>query len=359
MEVEWRRYVSYSHRFGVVIALGLVLRVLVALHGHSGEGKPPMHGDFEAQRHWMEITVNLPPSEWYHDSPSNNLEYWGLDYPPLSAYHSWLFGKIAQRIYPPLVELFKSRGIETSEAKLFMRLSVLFSELIFVLALWITYRCLLPAAEATTSSSSLWIDTETQADLALAVVAAQFLNPALLLIDHGHFQYNHVALAFCQLSLIFLAKALATTTGASGKQRNTDMSIFTWLASGAMAYAIALCFKQMSLYIAPALAMGLGLLVFDSGHVSAGWVSKTVGVTLVSGGTILFLSFAPLLRWDALGLGMRQGTPAVDRTVEAVSRYYRSVLSRSLSQYFTDCFLCHGEYLKIRLRPCGVHWIPS
>ena len=30
------------------------------LHGHSGEGKPPMYGDFEAQRHWMEITVRRP-----------------------------------------------------------------------------------------------------------------------------------------------------------------------------------------------------------------------------------------------------------------------------------------------------------
>lgn len=55
-----------------------------------GYGKPPMHGDFEAQRHWMEITNHLPMSLWYfHD-----LEYWGLDYPPLTAYHSWLMGKM-------------------------------------------------------------------------------------------------------------------------------------------------------------------------------------------------------------------------------------------------------------------------
>ena len=49
-----------------------------------------MHGDFEAQRHWMEITTHLPVIQWYfHD-----LEWWGLDYPPLTAYHSWLFGKM-------------------------------------------------------------------------------------------------------------------------------------------------------------------------------------------------------------------------------------------------------------------------
>ena len=31
----------------------------------KGAGKPPMFGDYEAQRHWMEITYNLPASEWY------------------------------------------------------------------------------------------------------------------------------------------------------------------------------------------------------------------------------------------------------------------------------------------------------
>ena len=31
----------------------------------AGAGKPPMFGDYEAQRHWMEITYNLPIREWY------------------------------------------------------------------------------------------------------------------------------------------------------------------------------------------------------------------------------------------------------------------------------------------------------
>ena len=31
----------------------------------KGAGKPPMFGDYEAQRHWMEITYNLPAKEWY------------------------------------------------------------------------------------------------------------------------------------------------------------------------------------------------------------------------------------------------------------------------------------------------------
>ena len=55
-----------------------------------GFQKLPMHGDFEAQRHWMEITIHLPVSSWYFF----DLPYWGLDYPPLTAYHSWLCGQM-------------------------------------------------------------------------------------------------------------------------------------------------------------------------------------------------------------------------------------------------------------------------
>lgn len=32
---------------------------------YSGEGNPPMYGDYEAQRHWMEITLHTPLSQWW------------------------------------------------------------------------------------------------------------------------------------------------------------------------------------------------------------------------------------------------------------------------------------------------------
>lgn len=47
-----------------------------------------MYGDYEAQRHWMEVTQYLDFSQWY----KYDLDWWGLDYPPLTAYHSWLCG---------------------------------------------------------------------------------------------------------------------------------------------------------------------------------------------------------------------------------------------------------------------------
>lgn len=64
--------------------------------GRTGFRVPPMYGDFEAQRHWMELTIHLPVSKWYF----YDLQWWGLDYPPLTAYHSWLLGIMYGLIFP-------------------------------------------------------------------------------------------------------------------------------------------------------------------------------------------------------------------------------------------------------------------
>ena len=107
-----------------------------------------MFGDYEAQRHWMELTIHLPTREWYR----YDLQYWGLDYPPLTAYVSWacgivcVFKFISQRSYstafsahvinPTWVALDASRGIETDTSKLFMRFTVLVLDaLVYVPAL--------------------------------------------------------------------------------------------------------------------------------------------------------------------------------------------------------------------------------
>lgn len=76
----------------VIILVAIIFRLLVALHSYSGEGVAPIYGDFEAQRHWMEITINLPLRDWYRNTGANDLKYWGLDYPPLSAYWAYLTG---------------------------------------------------------------------------------------------------------------------------------------------------------------------------------------------------------------------------------------------------------------------------
>ena len=44
----------------LVVLIAIAVRYAVSLHPHSGEGDAPLFGDFEAQRHWMELTTALP-----------------------------------------------------------------------------------------------------------------------------------------------------------------------------------------------------------------------------------------------------------------------------------------------------------
>jgi alpha-1,3-glucosyltransferase len=69
-------------------------------------------------------------SKWYYNSSKNDLDYWGLDYPPLSAFHSFGLGKIFKKILPESIKLTKSRGYESPMLKFLMRLSVVASDLL-------------------------------------------------------------------------------------------------------------------------------------------------------------------------------------------------------------------------------------
>lgn len=99
--------------FTTIALFVFLIRFLVSLYPYSGFNTPPKFGDFEAQRHWMEITINLPVRDWYKNGTFNDLSYWGLDYPPLTAYQSWVHGVFLRFFHPESVELFDSRGHES------------------------------------------------------------------------------------------------------------------------------------------------------------------------------------------------------------------------------------------------------
>ena len=46
-----------------------------------------VHLCWRVARHWMEVTLHLPAGDWYRQTEHNDLLYWGLDYPPLTAWH--------------------------------------------------------------------------------------------------------------------------------------------------------------------------------------------------------------------------------------------------------------------------------
>jgi len=199
----------------VIIIFALIIRLAIGLGPYSGMNTPPMFGDFEAQRHWMEITQHLPISEWYWF----DLQYWGLDYPPLTAFHSYILGKIGTFIYPAWFALNESRGYEEDGIKTFMRLTVVLSDIIFYI----------PAVVYFTK----WVGKHrNQSPVSQYIAAAAILfQPSLMLIDHGHFQYNSVMLGLTIYTI------------------NNLLDGFYSMA--AVCFVWSICFKQMSLYYAP------------------------------------------------------------------------------------------------------------
>ena len=125
----------------------------------------------------------------------------------------------ANKINPEWVALDSSRGIETPSSKVFMRATSLISDLLIYLpSLYFFVRTWLGSRSSYTQHT---------------VLLALLLQPALILIDSGHFQYNSVMLGFTILALNFFF---------SGHD-----------LLGAVCFVLSLCFKQMALYYSPAI----------------------------------------------------------------------------------------------------------
>jgi alpha-1,3-glucosyltransferase len=195
-----------------------LLRILVGFHPHSGQNNfhgsmKAYGGDFEAQRHWMEITYHLPIGDWYW----YDLQYWGLDYPPLTAYVSYLCGVISHYVVgPESVALDTSRGIEDPVHKAYMRTTVLVLDLLIY-------------------GSAVWYSSFHRDRRSLWAVLVALAQPAIILVDHGHFQYNTVALGLSISAFSYMVQA------------DFGSCIF-----GSFLFCLALNFKQMTLYYAPA-----------------------------------------------------------------------------------------------------------
>ncbi|KDQ15002.1 glycosyltransferase family 57 protein [Botryobasidium botryosum FD-172 SS1] len=242
----------------LILGAALLLRWTVGLGQYSGYGTPPMFGDYEAQRHWMELTIHLPMRDWYF----YDLPYWGLDYPPLTAYVSWLCGIIGHWMNPEWVAFESSRGVESPDSKTFMRATVLaLDALIYVPAVFVFCRN--------------WWNTRSRRTQSVALLTVLF-QPALVIIDHGHFQYNSVMLGLVLWALNFF-------------HAGHDLL-------GAICFVLSLGFKQMALYYSPAIfAYLLGKCFYLNGL-----AGRRLFLSLATVSSLTFLAlFAPFY-WSPL-----------------------------------------------------------
>lgn len=205
----------------MTISAGICLRSIISLHSYSGQNRAPLFGDFEAQRHWQEVTVNLPIKDWYENTTDNDLLYWGLDYPPLTAYHSFLVGHVAKRVNESFVELHKSRGISSEQHKNFMRNTVILADvLIYIPALLVACQIIY--------EKILKMNVEKSEGFLFLYQSIALLYPGQILIDNGHFQYNNISLGLT----VFAVAAILTNRR----------------ILGSVLFVLALNYKQMELY---------------------------------------------------------------------------------------------------------------
>ncbi|XP_034175630.2 dolichyl pyrophosphate Man9GlcNAc2 alpha-1,3-glucosyltransferase [Osmia lignaria lignaria] len=213
-----------SMQIVLISLLALLLRWCITYHPYSGQGKPPIFGDYEAQRHWQEITLNLPTVKWYTNTTDNDLLYWGLDYPPLTAYHSFALGYIANKINSSYVKLHESRGFESEDHKYFMRLSVFFMDMFTYVPSMIYYIVTNKTLKNIGKrESNIFGFTKRQIILLIVLI-----YPSLILIDNGHFQYNCVSLGLFIGAVAFILQNL--------------------FIIGSILFVAALNYKQMELY---------------------------------------------------------------------------------------------------------------
>lgn len=169
--------------------------------------------------------------------------------------------------------LHTSRGLETQALKVFMRATVIVSEyLVYVPAVVLCVRRLSGSGQA----------NEWQSLIALTAIMMQ---PATMLIDHGHFQYNTVMLGFVVASVVSILQSRP--------------------AQACVWFVAALGFKQMALFYAPAMfAYLLGSCVFPQININR----------LVQIATYTLSAFAALLA--PFVLGVMYGSTRRDLEVE-------------------------------------------
>ena len=204
--------------------ISILIKIFVGMFGYSGENSPPKFGDFEAQRHWMELAIYLPVSEWYTNSRANRIDYWPMDYPPITGYHSYILGKILEKYYPDSITFKSSMGFENAKIKIIMRLFVLISDLL-VFHLGVNLFCYYIFIYKKKNKNK-------KPDLIkyYVILFLILINPLMIIIDHGHFQFNNVMHGFFMLSVLFLYS------------ENFILSIIF--------FSLCVNFKQMGLYFA-------------------------------------------------------------------------------------------------------------
>lgn len=201
---------------------------------------PAYHStDFEVHRHWLALTHSLPLSSWYSDETSP----WTLDYPPFFAYFERFLSIFANLIDPQIVDLHNGLNYKANSVIFFQRISVIVSDLWLLFGV---YRL------------SKNLDVKRRNSIWVLII----WSPALVIVDHLHFQYNGFLLGWLLLSISFL-------------QEGKDLM-------GGFLFAVLLCFKHLFAVAAPVYFVYLLRHYCWKGLVKGIWRLSVIGAVVVA-----------------------------------------------------------------------------
>lgn len=170
--------------------------------------------DFEVHRNWLAVTHSLPLSQWYVDTTSQ----WTLDYPPLFAWFEYALSHIAKFVDPKMLDV-NSLEYESPATVVFQRFTVIFSDFVLYIGVQMCADQV-PVKDKSSPHSP-------RAKLGLLLLT----SPALLLVDHVHFQYNGVLLGLLLISIALMSQGRHLLS--------------------ALVFTVLLNMKHIFLYVAP------------------------------------------------------------------------------------------------------------
>lgn len=201
--------------------------------------------DFDVHRNWLAITHQLPIEEWYWNDVDGKTVH-TLDYPPVFAFFEYLLSNnpVTGFLLPPgdrCLQLLPDTDNDPSEAcVLFQRSTVILSDVVLWAGAYFACRAY-----------------HYGKPLHFAMISFQLIvfNPALLWLDHIHFQYNGMMIGVLMASLgcILMGNNVSINTTANNHQRGLQQPITYDLyhLAGAALFALLLNLKHLYLPLAP------------------------------------------------------------------------------------------------------------
>ncbi|XP_058104153.1 probable dolichyl pyrophosphate Glc1Man9GlcNAc2 alpha-1,3-glucosyltransferase [Magnolia sinica] len=219
--------------------------------------------DFEVHRNWLAVTSSLPLSQWYVDDTSP----WTLDYPPLFAYFELFLSFFASLVDPTITNLHLGLDYNADTVVYFQRLTVIIADLILFYGAYRIARRL---------------DMARRRMVFVLVV----FSPALLIVDHIHFQYNGFLIGVLLISLALL-------------EEGRDLA-------GGFVFAALLCLKHLFAVAAPV------YFVYLLRHYCRGGIGTATGRFLAMGaavGAVFAVAFGPFLYYGQIQQVLRRMFP--------------------------------------------------